>query len=300
MSDLNVKFNEDIGAALGKKTEYVSLYDKQLLIRENRQRNRTYLGITNEKPPFVGVDVWNHYEVSALKSNGVPVSFIGKIMYSATNDFIVESKSLKLYFGSFNNTVLGDSKYDVQRSIETTATKDLSELLGTNVYVKLFDTSTKPSDSYVSRFNCSRLEDSVDCKITDYKAGATSFIVPEYNTLDMDLHVYSDLLYSRCKITNQSDSGSIEIYLRGGKLPELNSLLREIVSMRGENHFHEEICEKVYVDLYNALSPTDLMVACYYNRRGSIDINPVRATSQELINRQFTNIYTPFGKLPRQ
>jgi 7-cyano-7-deazaguanine reductase len=54
------------------------------------------------------------------------------------------------------------------------------------------------------------------------------------------------------------------------------SLLQYIVSMRKENHFHEEVCECIFKRLNDLLKPHELMVACLYTRRGGIDINPVR------------------------
>ena len=53
--------------------------------------------------------------------------------------------------------------------------------------------------------------------------------------------------------------------------------------MRKENHFHEEICECVYKRLDDLLDPSELVIACLYTRRGGIDINPIRASSPELL-----------------
>jgi 7-cyano-7-deazaguanine reductase len=71
--------------------------------------------------------------------------------------------------------------------------------------------------------------------------------------------------------------------------------------MRKENHFHEEICECVYKRLYNLLGPDELMVACLYTRRGGIDINPVRASSPQLLHIQpITDAFTLTDKTMRQ
>ena len=92
----------DITKHLGKTSSYKATYDPLLLVREPRQRNRTYLGIQNSDLPFVGYDIWNAFEVSTLLSNGCPVSLIAKVTYSCDSEYIVESKSIKLYFNSFN------------------------------------------------------------------------------------------------------------------------------------------------------------------------------------------------------
>ena len=62
--------------------------------------------------------------------------------------------------------------------------------------------------------------------------------------------------------------------------------MKYIVSMRKENHFHEEICECIFKRLRDILEDdTEILVACLYTRRGGIDINPVRATSDEVIEK---------------
>jgi 7-cyano-7-deazaguanine reductase len=54
--------------------------------------------------------------------------------------------------------------------------------------------------------------------------------------------------------------------------------------MRKENHFHEEITECIYKRLWDLLEPDDLLVTCLYTRRGGIDINPIRASSKNVID----------------
>ena len=41
--------------------------------------------------------------------NGLPVVGVAKIVYPCDSEYIVESKSIKLYFNSFNMTKLGDT-----------------------------------------------------------------------------------------------------------------------------------------------------------------------------------------------
>ena len=74
------------------------------------------------------------------------------------------------------------------------------------------------------------------------------------------------------------------IYIKGPQVIEPLSLLEYIISFRDECHFHEEICETIYKRLLNIYLPEDLCVTCLYARRGGIDINPVRASSLEIIN----------------
>jgi 7-cyano-7-deazaguanine reductase len=95
--------NSNINIHLGKSSEYKSQYDPSLLVREPRQSNRTHLGITEENLPFVGFDTWNGYEISGLTDNGLPVTGVVKLVYPCDSKYIVESKSIKLYFNSTIN-----------------------------------------------------------------------------------------------------------------------------------------------------------------------------------------------------
>ena len=101
--------NSVISKHLGKTSQYKSTYDYTLLVREPRQNNRTYLDINADNLPFVGFDTWNAYECSFLLNNGCPVTGVCKLTYPASSEFIVESKSIKLYFNSFNMQKMGNS-----------------------------------------------------------------------------------------------------------------------------------------------------------------------------------------------
>jgi 7-cyano-7-deazaguanine reductase len=93
----------------------------------------------------------------------------------------------------------------------------------------------------------------------------------------------SHSLRSNCRVTNQPDWGDVYIHIKGDKAVTPESLLQYIVSMRKENHFHEEIAECIYKRLYDLLEPEELFVACLYTRRGGIDINPVRASDHMIL-----------------
>jgi 7-cyano-7-deazaguanine reductase len=76
----------------------------------------------------------------------------------------------------------------------------------------------------------------------------------------------------------------VYIHIKGEKAVTPESLLQYIVSMRKENHFHEEIAECIYKRLWDLLEPEELLVTCLYTRRGGIDINPTRASNYPLMN----------------
>ena len=292
--------NSNVSKHLGQSSEYKSQYDPELLVVEPRQSNRTYLDIDKDNLPFVGYDVWNGYEVSALTNNGKPVAAIAKVIYPCDSEFIVESKSMKLYWNSFNMTKLGDSPEEVMGEIEKRAITDLSERIGTNVSVQLF------FDDHV-------IEDELDFSgVTNLDIAVGNDVVfdtynetPELLQIEerdqsQEINYISGLLKSNCRVTSQPDWGDVYIQVKGNKIPTAESLLKYIVSFRDECHFHEEICECIYKRLWDLCSPEELVVSCLYVRRGGWDINPHRCSHEHLYNELVFDIGKIFPKRPRQ
>lgn len=294
----------DITKHLGKTSAYKATYDPLLLVREPRQRNRTYLGIKNEDLPFIGYDIWNAFEVSTLLSNGCPVSVIAKVTYNCDSEYIVESKSIKLYFNSFNmekrahiNTV-----EDAIEFIEETASQDLSDLLETNVIVTCFKTSQYIVNDNLAGYPVleNEVQYGIDSEFTSYSENPLLLTSSETTKKPVKQYFSSKLLKSNCKVTSQPDWGDVYIYLKSEKLVDKTSLLKYIVSFRDECHFHEEICEAIYKRLQDAFQPEELLVFCFYVRRGGIDINPIRASNINLIDNDMIDPYLPFIRTGRQ
>jgi 7-cyano-7-deazaguanine reductase len=294
----------DITKHLGQTSAYKSTYDKSLLVREPRQRNRTYLGIKNESLPFVGYDIWNAFEVSTLLSNGCPVSLIAKVTYNCDSEYIVESKSIKLYFNSFNmekrahiNTI-----GDAMEFIEDTASEDLSELLGTDVYVTCFKTSEYVVSDNLAGYPVieNEVNYGIDTEFCQYSEDASLLKIGDVLNKPVSQYFSSKLLKSNCKVTSQPDWGDVYIYMKSDKLVDKTSLLQYIVSFRDECHFHEEICEAIYKRLWDTFNPEELLVFCFYVRRGGIDINPIRASHINLVDNDLIDPFKPFIRTGRQ
>ena len=311
--------NKNVSKHLGKTSKYKSQYDSDLLVREPRSSNRKHLKIKDKDLPFVGYDVWNGYEVSGLLNNGLPISAVAKVVYPCDSKYIVESKSMKLYWNSFNMTKLGDTIDIAVGTIEELATEDLSKLLQTEVKVKLFSCDTdlkRVSNPFLESYDAApnslaimstkkyvRLEHFIKSKIniTKYTEDPSIFDTKYTSMAEPNsLNVMSSLLKSNCRVTSQPDWGDVFIHIEGYWLPGLQELLEYIVSFRDENHFHEEICETIYKRLYDRFSPRELMVACLYSRRGGWDINPVRANKIDLIDDMMWDETIPWIKTIRQ
>lgn len=288
--------NSRISKHLGQISEYKDQYDADLLVREPRSSNRTHLGIEDDDLPFVGYDTWNAYEVSGLTNSGLPATGVAKIVYPCDSKYIVESKSIKLYFNSYNMFKCGSTPQSVLEFIATTASDDLSRLLETEVNVHIIDdTKTKATDLFVGY---ETLETQLENAGASFETN-TYTETPELLEIDsisydewtgpLQQFFHSGLLKSNCRVTSQPDWGDVFIYIKSRNIVDRDSLLKYIISFRDECHFHEEICETIYKRLQSVYLPDELCVTCLYARRGGIDINPVRASSEDLINKDLTN-----------
>ena len=277
---------------------YKDTYAPELLVKIPRILNREGYGLSGKE--FVGVDVWNAYEVSAITTKGQPVAGMLKIVCPANSEFHVESKSIKLYLNSFNMTQIGSTAADCITGIEARVERDLRELLEADVTARFF-TSEMEFESltfqgYDPLDQITNL-DAID--FTAFKSDASQLDVEEHSS-STEIKYSSNLLRSNCRVTNQPDWGDVFIRMEGKNIPTPESVAKYIVSHRTVSHFHEEICEMIFKHLMDACNPDQLMVACLYTRRGGIDINPIRATHSLYIPDFFTEPLFTIKKTLRQ
>jgi 7-cyano-7-deazaguanine reductase len=253
---------------LGKKSAYITSYNKELLYPIPRELKRSELGIDGSS--FYGVDIWTHYEISWLNPNGKPEVAIGEIIYPASSPNIIESKSMKLYFNSFNSTIFKSSEEVVE-----TVVSDLSSMVDDKVSFQLLSVDddihlAKPSGACLDR---------LDIICDTYEPH------PDYLTINnKQVHeeLYSNLLKSNCLVTLQPDWGSVFIKYSGQQINH-EGLLKYIISLRDHNEFHEQCVERIFNDIMKRCNPTVLSVYARYTRRGGIDINPYRTTDKNCV-----------------
>jgi 7-cyano-7-deazaguanine reductase len=255
---------------LGKKTEYDPHYNPDKLFPIPRKIKRDEINVPDNLP-FVGFDIWNHYELSWLNEKGKPVVALAEIIYGCESPNIIESKSMKLYFNSFNNT-----KFKNTEAVQATAEKDLTKQVGTPVTVKIISVKAFDGEKITSGFENAVCIDDLDIECSSYVVDA-SILKAENEIVEETL--YSDLLKSNCLVTNQPDWGSVEIAYKGKKINREN-LLRYIVSFRNHNEFHEQCIERIFMDIMRHCQPEELTVYGRYTRRGGLDINPYRSTKK--------------------
>lgn len=253
---------------LGKPSDYSATYDPTRLYPIARAGKREEIGINPNHLPFFGFDCWNHYEVSWLNAKGKPQVAIAEIIYDCNSPKLIESKSLKLYFNSFNNTKYQDIA-TLQKTIET----DLSGCVGVPVIVKITSLAEIKNSNIHKAFSGESL-DNLDVECSVYSVEPSFLTVSEHYVEET---LYSDLLKSNCLVTNQPDWGSVQIKYKG---PQINreGLLKYLVSFRNHNEFHEQCIERIFIDIMNRCKPKTLTVYARYTRRGGLDINPYRST----------------------
>ena len=283
-----LEFN-DVSFTLGKKvTDYKSVYDPKLLARHPRSINREKYKI-EDSSIFSGYDIWHAYEETFLLVNGQPVTFILKIKVPCSSAYIVESKSLKLYLYSFAMERIEGTKRQAIQKYKQIVEKDLSELLECSVVVQVFEQNDyKPVQDYMIS-SARSLDSLINFSQLTFETVGEDPSLLELSEDVFEIHVKSDMLRSKCLITGQPDTGTVFIYMKG-QTPTLDSLAKYIFALREEHHFHEEIVECFYKRLIDLFNPSQLLVAALYNRRGGIDICPVRTNHTPLLPLYLGNV----------
>lgn len=295
MDNNQSKIEEIASKVLGKTSDGKTMMryetpdqvDKSLLVGIPRHLNRTQYNIKEDDLSFVGIDTWNSYEFSCLLDNGFPVSGLLRWTYPSNSENIVESKSAKLYLNSFNMAKMGNTIDGAIANVEEILYNDFLEVLKVKSEYDL-DIVLHVDETYgyaqPMAGSWTKLEDEADVEhmTFDYYNESPDILEVVKSSGRVDRYTSSSLR-SNCRVTNQPDWGDIFIHIKGDKTVTPESLMQYVVSMRKENHFHEEICECVYKRLEDLLQPEELVVSCLYTRRGGIDINPIRASSKELL-----------------
>jgi len=284
---------------LGKVSRYPKHYAPEVLVPVPRHLNREIYGLEDHNLPFTGFDVWHAYELSFLTQKGMPVAGLLKIIYPANSPNIVESKSLKLYLNGFNMERYGSNPAEGTAMVLRIIKTDLEKILETKAEVSFFSKEESLEADFTDYEILEEQPGIEDTSFSKYQE-APELLKEAPDTHEKSMKVATHLLRSNCKVTFQPDWGSAFIHLKGENIPAKTALLQYLVSIRNENHFHEEICEMIYKRLWDKFSPEELMVSCIYTRRGGIDICPVRTSSPELMPDNLVNKNKLMSKLLRQ
>ena len=264
---------------LGKATPYKDQYDATLLFPIPRIGKREEIGVPATLP-FLGADLWTAYEVSWLNARGKPQVAIAHITVPCETPNIIESKSFKLYFNSFNNTKFADAAEVLARlraDLAEAAWRGSGKTGSIGVRLlspELFD--QEPIHE-MDGLNIDRLD--VDC--TQYTP-APELLTATFDEKPVDEVLTSHLLKSNCLVTGQPDWGSVQIAYSGPQIDQAG-LLQYLVSFRNHNEFHEQCVERIYMDIWRRCKPAKLTVYARYTRRGGLDINPWRTSHPQAL-----------------
>lgn len=280
-----MKFEKSIlgkpeGSPLGQVSDYPEKYDASLLYPIPRSQGREGVAV-DIAMPFDGVDIWNAYEVSWLNDKGKPSVAVAVLTVPAMSPNIVESKSLKLYLGSLNQSV-----FRCVDDVVNTIQRDVSDIVGAGILVSLtligsghthcagrfLNDEAQGEEIDLASAIC---VDDEDIAAAEYSINATLLGLDEGKG-EVNECLSSHLLRSNCPVTGQPDWATIFVHYYGPKICR-QSLLKYIISYRNHNDFHEQCVERVFLDVLKACRPDKLSVYGRYTRRGGIDINPFRS-----------------------
>ena len=254
---------------LGKSTPYPDQYDPNLLFPIQRSVNRAKLGIKEHAPlPFMGIDIWNAYELSWLNAKGKPQIALAEFQIPADSPNMIESKSFKLYLNSINN-----SRFENEDELRQRLIADLSKVAGSQITTRInpTDAIAKQGMEEMGGVLLDRLDIEVDCA-----AGADPSLLGVNESFSpVEQCLVSHLLKSNCPVTGQPDWASVQIRYQGRPILE-EGLLRYLIGFRQLGEFHEHCVETIFCDIKQQCKPEKLSVYARYTRRGGLDINPFR------------------------
>ena len=209
----------------------------------------------NRKKIEHGIDIWNVYDFMFKDKKEVPHLKVLEIIIPSNSKFIVESKSMKLYLNSFY-----DIAFTNQSEILKKIKRDLKSLIKDDVKLRFIDKfSVEPKNINLNQSNCETIQRRKIIKFNGFR--------------------------SICPVTSQPDFANIYIY--SSDPLSRDWLLSYLTSFKDHGDFHEQCIESVFNTILRNFNPKHLEVAGRFQRRGGIDINPVRGTHKKFLFKNF-------------
>jgi len=184
---------------LGRDTDYPQTYAPDVLFPIARDSSRKPLGIAASLP-FAGVDIWNAWELTWLGPGGVPRVATVEIRVPAESPNLVESKSLKLYLGSF-----AMSRYASAEIVRERLEADLGACVDAGVAVRIDAPDTGGEPRPLPGEPLDRMH--VQCSQWQVDAGLLAADADAVVSETLHTHALRGL----CPVTGQPDLGSVLI-----------------------------------------------------------------------------------------
>ena len=202
-----------------------------------------------------GFDIWNVYDFMYLDKNMIPHLSVFEITIPSNSDFIIESKSMKLYLNHFYN-----KSFKTTSEISKIVKKDIEYKINSKIKVKFIKSFYK--EPTVININKLKLKSSPIKKVLKFNG-----------------------FRSICPVTSQPDFASIYIY--SDRPIDLQWLKHYLISFSDHGGFHEQCIELIFRKLKNKFLINHLEVCGRFQRRGGIDINPARGTHNKKLFSNF-------------
>ncbi len=266
--------NQPEDSLLGKPTLFADRYDASLLFPIARAPQREALGVRGALP-FFGADLWTAFELSWLNLRGKPHVALAHIVVPCESPYLVESKSFKLYLGSFSNTRFAD-----EQAVRECIRSDLNDAvwrggpLQSSVGVRILAPALFDQEPVHELDGLSL--DRLDIECSRYTP-APELLTAAFDEQPVTEVLTSNLLKSNCPVTGQPDWAGVQIRYSGPQIGQ-GGLLQYLVSFRNHSGFHEHCVERIFMDLWTRCQPVQLAVYARYTRRGGLDINPFRTS----------------------
>ena len=193
-----------------------------------------------------GVDIWNVYDFMYLNHNKIPQLVVLEIVIPYESDLIIESKSLKLYLNEFYKKSFSNKEVLIKK-----IKSQLELIIKHPIKIKVLK-KFRPEPKYL------------DLNNTKLKKTKPNTII-KFNGFR-----------SICPVTSQPDFANIYIY--SDKSINTSWLKKYLISFANHGGFHEQCIELIFKTLKNDLSINHLEVCGRFQRRGGIDINPIRGS----------------------
>jgi 7-cyano-7-deazaguanine reductase len=231
--------------------------------------NRKKLGLKEGQAlPFVGIDIWNAFELSWLNKKGKPQIALAEFQIPADSPNMIESKSFKLYLNSLNNT-----RFEDEAEVREKLIADLSSVAGSKITTRIHP--TEPVAKKGMQEMGGVLMDRLDIEVEPSLSADPSLLGINEDFGPIEQCLVSHLLKSNCPVTGQPDWASVQIRYQGRPILE-EGLLRYLIGFRQLGEFHEHCVETIFCDIKRQCKPEKLSVYARYTRRGGLDINPFR------------------------
>ena len=202
-----------------------------------------------------GIDIWNVYDFLFLDNKNLPILKVLEISFPITSKYIVESKSMKLYLNNFYN-----KSFNKESELINIIKNDIEKIIQSPIKIKFIN-------KFYNEPNYQNLN-----TVLNKKSGANTIL--KFNGFR-----------SICPVTAQPDLANIYIY--SDKQFSINWLRDYLTSYQNQGDFHEQCIESIYTDIKSKFLCSHLEVCGRFQRRGGIDINPIRGNKKDILFKNF-------------